>query len=66
RKRARSLVHVFLFSLYPLTEISRLTVFTTSRSVTYKARFHNFKVRSHLLPASKRDCFRNSTRSFNF
>ncbi|KAB1671262.1 hypothetical protein ERO13_D10G133900v2 [Gossypium hirsutum] len=41
-----NLVHVFLqslFSLNSLTDISRLTVFTTSRFATYKARFHNFK-----------------------
>ncbi|KAH1067284.1 hypothetical protein J1N35_032271 [Gossypium stocksii] len=40
-------VRVFLHSLFPLNslaEICRLTVFPTSRSATYKARFHNFKV----------------------
>ncbi|KAK8332677.1 hypothetical protein V6Z12_A10G154700 [Gossypium hirsutum] len=41
-----NLVRIFLqslFSLNSLTKISRLTVFTTSRSTTDKAWFHNFK-----------------------
>ncbi|MBA0788231.1 hypothetical protein Gotri_027991 [Gossypium trilobum] len=36
-------------------------MFTTFKFATHKARFHNFKVRSHMLLASKREHFWNST-----